>query len=210
MVSPAVVLQVLFKARWIGRSFICNCNILSTDRHSVGIMKVYIILNKMSSKKISFPNICFFVYIKNRHYLIFIQKVVPYPVLLVFYHRVQIDIFNAFEDICLYERIGLLKLRDQLLRLKAFGGRCAVLVTGRTGIRKMTCALKKMKLIEIAPGADIALPDQIHRSYELHPLEIRAVQLGQHGLELCAVKHAHDGGFDHVAEMMAQCDFVAA
>ena len=121
MVSPAMALQVLFKARWIGRSFICNCNILSTDRYSVGVMKVYIIFKKMSRKKISFPNKCFFVYIKNRHYLILLQKVVPYPVLLVFYHRVKIDIFDALEDLCLYERVGLLKLRDQLLRLKAFG-----------------------------------------------------------------------------------------
>ena len=44
----------------------------------------------------------------------------PYPVLLILYYGIQIDILHALENIELYIRIGLLKLRDQLLGLQAF------------------------------------------------------------------------------------------
>ena len=36
------------------------------------------------------------------------------------------------------------------------------------------------------------------------------MQLGQHGLHLRAVKHAHDGGFDNIVKVVAERNFVAA
>ena len=51
---------------------------------------------------------------------------------------------------------------------------------------------------------------QVEGADELHALEVRAVKLGHHGLHLSAVEHAHEDGLNHVVEVMAQRDFVAA
>mgnify|MGYP000674753910 CR=1 FL=1 len=52
--------------------------------------------------------------------------------------------------------------------------------------------------------------DAVERTNQLHAREIRAVQLGQHGLHLRAVEHAHDRRLDDVVEVVAECDLVAA
>ena len=36
------------------------------------------------------------------------------------------------------------------------------------------------------------------------------MQFGRHGLQLRTVEHAHDGGLDHIVEVMPQRDLVAA
>ena len=36
------------------------------------------------------------------------------------------------------------------------------------------------------------------------------MQLGRHRLQLRAVEHTHNRGFDHIVEVMPQCNFVAA
>ena len=67
-----------------------------------------------------------------------------------------------------------------------------------------------MQIVVISPVLDVVLADQIHGTDQLHALEIRAVQLGQHGLHLRAVEHAHDRCLDDVVEVVAECDLVAA
>ena len=51
---------------------------------------------------------------------------------------------------------------------------------------------------------------QVEGADEFHALEVCAVKLGHHGLYLPAVEHAHEDGLNHVVEVMAQRDFVAA
>ena len=60
------------------------------------------------------------------------------------------------------------------------------------------------------PAPDSLLPDQIKGPDQLHSLEIGAVKLGHHGLDLAAVEHPHQDGLDHVIIVMAQGNFVAA
>ena len=52
--------------------------------------------------------------------------------------------------------------------------------------------------------------DAVHRPDQLHALKVFGVELGHHSLELGAVEHADQGGLDHIAEMVAQGDLVAA
>ena len=52
--------------------------------------------------------------------------------------------------------------------------------------------------------------DAVHGADELHAREIAAAQLRRHGLQLRAVEHTHDGRLDHVAEVVAKGDLVAA
>ena len=44
--------------------------------------------------------------------------------------------------------------------------------------------------------------DAVHGPDEGHAGEAGAVQLGRHGLQLRTVEHAHDGGLDHIVEVM--------
>ena len=50
----------------------------------------------------------------------------------------------------------------------------------------------------------------VQRTNQLHACKVGAVQLGQHGLHLRAIKHTHDGGFDDIVEVVAERDLVAA
>ena len=52
--------------------------------------------------------------------------------------------------------------------------------------------------------------DAVHRADQLHPLEIAAVQLGQHGLKLRAVEHRHHRCLDDVIEVVPQRNLVAS
>ena len=50
----------------------------------------------------------------------------------------------------------------------------------------------------------------VQRTNQLHARKVGAVQLGQHGLHLRAIKHAHHGGFNDIVEVVAERDLVAA
>ena len=67
-----------------------------------------------------------------------------------------------------------------------------------------------MQVVVIPPRLDIILAYQIQRTDQLHTLEIGAVELRHHGLDLGAVEHAHEDGLNHIIIMMAQGDFVTA
>ena len=131
-------------------------------------------------------------------------------VLLILDHRIETDIFHAFEDIGFHKGIGLFQLGDKLLRLQALGGSGPVLMTGAAGLGKMTGTLQEMQFVVIPPGTDIALPDQIQGPDQLHAFKIRTVKFGHHGLDLTAVDHPHENGLDHIIIMVPQSDLVAA
>ena len=67
-----------------------------------------------------------------------------------------------------------------------------------------------MQVVEIAPSADVLLVDAVHWANQLHAGKIAAVQFRQHGLQLGAVEHPHDGRLHNIVEVMPKCDFVAA
>lgn len=124
-------------------------------------------------------------------------------------HSVQVDVLHTAEDILLNVRILLAKLPDQILDLRALG---ALLCTaaGSTAFRETAGTLDKVQVIVIHPVDDVFLAHQIQRTNQLHPREIRAVQLRHHRLYLRPVKHSHKDGLDHIVKMMSQRNLVAA
>ena len=67
-----------------------------------------------------------------------------------------------------------------------------------------------MQVVVISPRLDIILAYQIQRTDQLHTLEIGAVELRHHGLDLGAVEHAHENRLDDIIVVMAQGDLIAA
>ena len=134
----------------------------------------------------------------------------PNSVLFIGDHRAEVDIGNTFEDVGFNLRICLFQSSDQFFRIKAFGGSRAVLVTGSTGVGKVTGALQKMQSVPVPPFTDIRLSNEIHRADQLHAFEMAAVQLRHHGLDLPAVQHSHQDRLDHVVKMVTERNFVAA
>ena len=77
-------------------------------------------------------------------------------------------------------------------------------------LRKPAGALEEMKLVVILPGQNILLPHVVEGADQLHAGKIGAVKLRHHGIELASVEDPHEGGLDHIVEMVAQSDFIAA
>ena len=123
---------------------------------------------------------------------------------------VQVDIFHAAENILFDLRILLRQLGNQLFYHHALGNRPLVRVAGGAGVCEMAGALDKLQVVIVAPVLDVRLPDQIHGTYQLHSLEVGAVQFRHHGLHLSAVDHAHEDGLDDIIEVVSQGDLVAA
>ena len=76
--------------------------------------------------------------------------------------------------------------------------------------RKPARTLDKLQVVVTFPVQNRVLVNAIHRTDQLHALEVFAVQLRKHRLQLSAVKHRHHGRLDDVTEMMSQGNFVAA
>ena len=142
--------------------------------------------------------------------LITIEEAVNLPVELVGDYLIQLDILDAAEYIHHNLRILLRQLCDELLYCLALGSRGSVRIAGRAGVREPACALYKVQIVVLRPVLDLVLPYEVHRADKLHSREIRAVQLRHHGFHLTAVDHAHEYRFDHVVEVVPQCDLIAA
>ena len=67
-----------------------------------------------------------------------------------------------------------------------------------------------MQPVVVLPVQYIPLLHKVQGADQLHARKIGAVQLGHHGVDLAAVKHAHKNGLDHVVVVMAKGDLVAA
>ena len=121
----------------------------------------------------------------------------------------KINIFHTSENIIFNNRIFLRKFMDQFFNLSPLGTFfCAT--TGCTVLCKAACTLDKMQVIIISPVFDICLPDQIHRTDQLHSLKICTMELRHHSLYLRSVKHSHQDRLDHIIIVMSKSDLVAA
>ena len=122
---------------------------------------------------------------------------------------IEHNVFRRPENIALHLRNGLLQCGDQLLGLQPLGIGRAVLRAARAVIRELAGALQEMQPRAVAPADDIFFPDQIHGADELHPLEIRAAELGHHGLILARIQHPHKNCLDDVVIVMSQSNLIA-
>ena len=61
-----------------------------------------------------------------------------------------------------------------------------------------------------APFYYVLLAHEVHRAYQLHALEMLAVELWHHRLHLRAVEHTHEYRFDNVVKVMPEGYLIAA
>ncbi len=128
---------------------------------------------------------------------------------LVTGHHVQIYRVDTVENTALDIRVVAAQTAQQNLDLLPLGTAAAV-VTHRAVFGEAARALDKFEVVILLPRENIFLMDAVQRTNQLHARKVGAVQLGQHGLHLRAIKHTHDGGFDDVVEVVAERDLVAA
>ena len=138
-----------------------------------------------------------------------LQKAVFLAMGLIAGHGVQTDGVNAVENTLFDVGVVPLQAADQQLDLLPLGAAAAVVAHGAV-FGEAAGALNELQLIVAFPRQNVVLMDAVQRPDQLHALKIRAVQLGQHGLDLGAVEHPHDRRLNDVAEVVAQGDLVAA
>ena len=131
-------------------------------------------------------------------------------VLLVGDNGAEVDVFHAAEDVLLHLRIDLFQLSDEVLDLKTLRFGLSVLVAGGAVFGELAGTLYEVEVIVVPPVLYISLADKIQRTYQLHALEVGAVELRHHGLHLTAVEHTHKYGLDNVIEVVTESDLVAA
>lgn len=129
--------------------------------------------------------------------------------ILVGNQRTQIYVFNALEYVLFHLGIGLFKLFNKLLYLHPFGAVFFV-IAAQAVVGKLAGAAYKVEPVAVPPPDYIAFANEIHRADELHTLEVGAVKLGHHSLNLRAVEHTHKYGFDYVVVVVTERNFVAA
>ena len=122
---------------------------------------------------------------------------------------VEADRVNAAEYAFFYTRIISLQMTKQCFDFLSLGTTSAVIAACAV-LRKPARALYKFQIVISLPIENILLVDAIHRTDELHSLEVFAVKLRHHRLQLRAVKHRHNSCFYHITHMMAERDFITA
>lgn len=122
---------------------------------------------------------------------------------------IQRDCVNAVEDG--FFNIGIVPFQaaEQVLDFLPLGA-AAPIVTNGAVFCKATGTLDKFQLIVPPPCDDVILMDTVHGPDQFHSLKMVAVQFGQHSLKLRAVKHPHYCCLDHIVEVMAKSNFIAA
>ena len=128
---------------------------------------------------------------------------------LVTGHHIQIYRVDTVENAALDIRVVAAQTAQQNLDLLPLGTAAAV-VAHRAVFGEAARALDKFEVVILLPREDILLVNAVQRTNQLHACKVGAVQLGQHGLHLRAIKHTHDGGFDDIVEVVAERDLVAA
>ena len=123
---------------------------------------------------------------------------------------VETDVFHCAEDVSFNIGICLLKLRNQMLGLKALRAGLSVCVAGGAGCGKTACTLYEIQAVVISPMLYFCLMYKIKRSDELHSREIGGVKLGHHSFVLSCIKHSHKYSLDDIVEMMAESYLVAS
>ena len=110
---------------------------------------------------------------------------------------IHIYIVDGIENVLFQLGTACLQCSDQLFHLGALG----VAFAGGAVFCKGAGTLQEFQMVVTLPGNDIFFVDAIQRADQLHSGEMVAVEFGAHGLNLAAVEHAHQGGFDHVGEV---------
>ena len=129
--------------------------------------------------------------------------------LLIGNDRIQVDVFHTAENPSGNLGVFFGEVVNQPLdfrTLRAFLRSAA----GGTAFRQAAGALDKVQVVIIPPAEDVLLPDEVQGANQLHAGEIRAVEFGHHGLNLAAIKHSHENGFNHIVIVVSQCNFVTA
>ena len=130
--------------------------------------------------------------------------------LLVLQDGVKIDVLKCMEDIAGDLGIGLGQPGNELLDFKTLGVRRAIRVAGRTRLGEFAGALDEIEAIVIAPAFDVCFMDIVERSDEFHAGTARTPDFRHHRADGTGVKHAHEIRLNHIIEVMAECDLVAA
>ena len=112
-----------------------------------------------------------------------LQKGVLHAILLIAGEGVQGHGVDAVENAFFNVRVIPLQTAQQRLDLLPFGASAAV-VTDAAVFGEAAGALDELELVVAAPGENIVLVYSVHGTDQLHALEVRAVELGQHGLKL--------------------------
>ena len=124
-------------------------------------------------------------------------------------HGIDGNVVDAAEDAVFDVGIVALQAAEQQLDFLPLGAASAVVAHGAV-LGKAAGTLDKFQIVVPLPGQNILLPDAVHGPDQRHAGEAGAVELGGHGLHLGAIEHAHHGSLDHIVEVVAQGDFVAA
>ena len=83
-------------------------------------------------------------------------------------------------------------------------------MAGRARLGELAGALDEVEAIVVAPALDIRLVDIVERADELHAGAARALDLRHHRADGARVEHAHEIRLNHIVEMMAERDLIAA
>ena len=138
-----------------------------------------------------------------------LQEAVLHALGLVAGHGVQRHGMDAAEDTVFDVGIGPLQAAQQGLDLLPLGTAAAVVAHGAV-FGETAGTLDEFQFVVALPGQNVLFVDAVHRADEGHAGKAGAVQFGRHGLQLGTVEHTHNGGLDHVVEVMSQRNFVAA
>lgn len=130
------------------------------------------------------------------------------PVLFVCNDGVNIDIFNAFENIAFHLWVNFFHLANHIFDFLTLGS--IIRVAGSASIRKLAGTLDKVQIVIITPALNFILTDEIHRADKLHSFKICRMKFWHHSLNLTAVEHTHQHGFNNIVIMMTECNFVTA
>ena len=137
------------------------------------------------------------------------QEAVLHALGFVAGHGIQRHGVDAAEDAVFNVGVVALEAAEQDLDLLPLGAAATVVAHGAV-LGKAAGALDEFQVIVALPGQNIFFPDAVHRADQGHAGKAGAVEHGGHGLQLGTVEHAHDGRLDHVIEVVAQRDFIAA
>ena len=125
----------------------------------------------------------------------------PHAALFVAHERIQLYSVNAVEDSFFCAGRFRLQRSDEILRALsarigfARGGEC-------------TAAGEEGECVFLGPRENITLLDAVKWADQFHPRIVVACAFRTHSLQLTAVEHSHQCGFNHVVEVMPQCDLI--
>ena len=100
--------------------------------------------------------------IKKLLIIVSFEKRMFNPVLFVCNDGVNIDIFNAFENIAFHLWVNFFHLTNHIFDFLTLGS--IIRVAGSASIRKLAGTLDKVQIVIITPALNFILTDKIHRA----------------------------------------------